>query len=176
MNRIRFVARVEDLSSPEVQDLVAEHLRGMHANSPACRVNALAIEGLQRPEITFWSVWEGESLCGCGALKALGPVSGEIKSMRTRAPYLRQGLGQFMLDEIIRTAEARGYERLYLETGTGPAFEPAHALYLKNGFEWCGAFGDYVATEFNVFMEKNLRHGSARVTTADHLSAHAEAQ
>lgn len=78
--------------------------------------------------------------------------------MRTSAPYLRQGLGQFLLDEIIRAAETRGLERLYLETGTGIAFEPAHALYLKNGFEWCGAFGDYVATDFNVFMEKRIRH------------------
>ena len=171
MNRMRFVARIEDLSSPEVQGLVAEHLRGMHANSPACHVNALAIEGLRRPDITFWSVWSGESLCGCGALKALGPASGEIKSMRTRAPHLRQGLGQFMLDEIIRTAETRGYERLYLETGTGFAFEPAHALYLKNGFTWCGAFGDYVDTDFNVFMEKNLRHGPARAAEQTHAAS-----
>lgn len=171
MNLVRFVARIEDLTSPEVQGLVAEHLRGMHDNSPACHVNALAIDGLRRPDVTFWSIWRGEFLCGCGALKALGPDSGEIKSMRTREPYLRQGLGQFMLDEIIRTAELRGYVRLYLETGTGSAFEPAHALYLKNGFEWCGAFADYVATDFNVFMEKVLVHKPARAAEQPHAAS-----
>ena len=152
------IARIDDLSSPEVQELVAEHLRGMHANSPPSHVNALALEGLRRPDVTFWSVWNDEALCGCSALKALSTTEGEIKSMRTRPAWLRQGLGQFMLDEIIRTARSRGYERLCLETGTGPAFEPAHALYQKNGFTWCGAFGDYEATHFNVFMEKKLRN------------------
>lgn len=159
MEPMHFICRIDDLSSPEVQALIAEHLRGMRASSPACHVNALAMEGLKRPEVTFWSVWEGESLCGCGALRELSPTSGEIKSMRTLPRYLRQGVGQAMLDEILRTAMARGYEHLYLETGTGVAFEAAHALYCKNGFTWCGPFGDYVATDFNVFMEKNLRSG-----------------
>jgi putative acetyltransferase len=63
---------------------------------------------------------------------------------------------QAVLDEILRTARSRGYPAVYLETGTGAAFDAAHALYLHNGFGWCGAFGDYQATEFNVFMVKRL--------------------
>lgn len=148
--------RIDDLSSCEVQQLVAEHLAGMHSSSPACQVNALALEGLRRPNITFWSAWRGGVLCGCGALKELDAASGEIKSMRTRAAFLRQGVGQAVLDEIVRAARDRGYQRLYLETGTGPAFEAAHALYLRNGFVWCGAFGTYEATDFNVFMVRSL--------------------
>jgi hypothetical protein len=35
MKGIQFVARIDDLSSPEVQALVAEHLQGMHSNSPS---------------------------------------------------------------------------------------------------------------------------------------------
>ncbi len=159
---MHFVLRVDDLCSVEVQELIREHLAGMHAHSPPGHVHALAIEGLRRPEITFWSVWSGESLCGCGALKQIDNAAGEIKSMRTRVAYLRQGLGQFMLEEIVRKAQARGYKRLYLETGTGPGFEAAHALYLKNGFHWCGAFGDYVANDFSVFMEKSLQPGVSR--------------
>lgn len=151
-----FHARIDDLESAEVQQLIAEHLQGMRGNSPPGHVNALALDSLARPEVTFWSVWENEALCGCGALKELDPASGEIKSMRTRPAYLRRGVGQFVLDQIARTAASRGYRHLYLETGTGPAFEAAHALYLKNGFGWCGAFGDYIATDFNVFMSKTL--------------------
>ena len=76
--------------------------------------------------------------------------------MRTRQAFLRRGVGQAILDEIVRTAGERGYTRLVLETGTGPAFEPAHALYRRNGFGWCSAFGAYTATDFNVFMAKAL--------------------
>lgn len=148
--------RLDDLSSPEVQALVAEHLAGMHSTSPPEHVHALAIDGLRTPQVSFWSAWQGQALCGCGALKALDTATGEVKSMRTRPAWLRQGVGQAVLDEIIRTARVRRYSRLYLETGTGPAFAAAHALYLRNGFEWCGPFGDYEANAFSVFMVRHL--------------------
>jgi putative acetyltransferase len=167
---VRFVTRVDDLSSPEVQGLIAEHLRGMHSNSPPGHVNALAIEALKRPDITFWSVWSDGVLCGCGALKELDPTSGEIKSMRTRQAFLRQGVGQFVLDEIVQTAQSRNYKNLYLETGTGPGFEAAHGLYLKNGFDWCGSFGDYTATDFNVFMTKNVNSRQQRAAQQTHAA------
>ena len=151
-----FIVRVDDLKSAEVQSLVADHLRGMHNNSPPGNVHALALDSLRQPGMTFWTVWEDQALCGCGALKEFDSAQGEIKSMRTREAYLRRGVGQFVLNEITRTALDRGYRRLYLETGTGPAFEPAHSLYGKNGFSRCAAFGDYIPTEFNVFMVKIL--------------------
>lgn len=151
------IARIDDLESAEVQSLVAEHLRGMHDASPPETVYALSTSGLKQPDVTFWSVWDGRDLLGCGALKELDANSGEVKSMRTRASFLRRGVGQFMLDVIVHAASARGYDQLLLETGTGEAFEAAHALYRKNGFEWCGPFGDYVVTDFNVFMVRKLK-------------------
>jgi putative acetyltransferase len=149
--------RIDDLTSTEVQDIVAEHLSGMHDNSPPGHVHALAIESLQSPLVTFWTAWSDNRLCGCGALKSLSASAGEVKSMRTRAAFLRKGVGQAILNEIILTSHQRGYTHLYLETGTGPAFDAAHSLYLRNGFEWCGVFGDYMATDFNVFMVKSLQ-------------------
>jgi putative acetyltransferase len=153
---MRVQIRVDDLSTIEVQELVAEHLTGMHSNSPPGHVNALAIESLRRPDITFWTARIDGRLCACGALKELDASAGEVKSMRTRPAYLRQGVGQEVLDEIVRTARARGYTHLYLETGTGQAFEAAHAFYRGNEFTACGAFGDYTASTFNVFMVKLL--------------------
>lgn len=153
----RIDVRIDDLSGAEVIALVHEHVGGMRDNSPPGHSFALAVEGLKHPDVTFWSAWRGAVLCGCGALKALGPDAGEVKSMRTRAAFLRQGVGQAVLDAIVRAAQARGYASLLLETGTGEPFEAAHELYLRNGFQWCGAFGDYEASPFNVFMEKKLR-------------------
>jgi putative acetyltransferase len=151
------IVRIDDLKSAEVQALIAEHLQGMHSSTPPGHVNALALASLMCPEITFWTVWDGTTLCGCGALKELSSTAGEIKSMRTRAVHLRKGVGQAVLTEIMSTAQRRAYQTLYLETGTGAAFEAAHALYEKNGFSWCGPFGDYVATDFNVFMSREMR-------------------
>ncbi len=148
--------RIDDLASPEVQTLVAEHLAGMKGHSPPGHVHALALEGLRHPDVTFLSAWVGSELCGCGALRELDPTSGEIKSMRTRPRFLRTGVGQAVLDEIVRVAVSRRYSRLLLETGTGPAFKAAHALYLRNGFSWCGAFSSYTEADFNVFMVKEL--------------------
>lgn len=148
--------RQDDLSCVEVQSLIAEHLSGMHSNSPPGHVHALAIESLRAQSVTFWTAWEDGVLCGCGALKELDSRTGEIKSMRTQAAFLRRGVGQAVLDEIVDAARQRGYSRLLLETGTGEAFGPAHALYRRNGFESSGSFGEYSATDFNVFMAKAL--------------------
>lgn len=153
---VTFEVRIDDLSSPDVLALVGEHLTGMRDASPPGHSYALAAEGLKGPCMTFWSAWRGDQLAGCGALKALGPDAGEIKSMRTRSVFLRRGVGRAVLEEIIRTARARGYVSLFLETGTGEAFAAAHGLYLHYGFTWCGPFGDYEATDFNVFMQKRL--------------------
>lgn len=149
--------RQDDLASTEVHALIAEHLAGMRSTSPPGHVHALAVESLRAPGVTFWTARLDGILCGCGALKELDRLTGEVKSMRTRPAFLRRGVGQAVLDEIVRTARQRGYSRLLLETGTGRPFEAAHALYLRNGFEWCGPFGDYTATEFNVFMARGIR-------------------
>lgn len=146
----------DDLSGDAVRALVAEHLSGMHAHSPPESVYALGIDALRRPDIAFWVARVDGALAGCGALKHLDERSGEVKSMRTRAAFLRRGVGQAVLDTLVAAARARGYRELLLETGTGAAFEPAHALYRRNGFEGCGRFGDYEATAFNVFMRKAL--------------------
>ena len=57
-----------------------------------------------------------------------------------------------MLEHIIATAKTRGYQRLSLETGSGPAFDAAHGLYLRYGFDYCPPFGDYKEDPFSRFM------------------------
>ena len=73
--------RVDDLAGPEIRALLEEHLRNMHELSPPESVHALDLAALRKPEITFWTVWSGGDLLGCGALKELDPSHGEVKSM-----------------------------------------------------------------------------------------------
>ena len=148
--------KVDDLSGPEVHELLQAHLRDMHLHSPPESVHALDLEALRRPEITFWTVWEGEELLGCGALKELDPAHAEIKSMRTANAHLRKGVAAHLLRYILAEARVRGYTRLSLETGSAEAFEPARRLYARFGFDYCGPFGDYVEDPYSVFMTREL--------------------
>ena len=148
--------KIDDLSEPEIAALLDEHLQDMAEVSPSESRHALSIDGLRQPEITFWSVWQGRELAGCGALKELNAGHGEIKSMRTAKAHLRKGVAAMMLEHIIMEAKQRGYRRLSLETGSMGFFEPARRLYSKFGFRICAPFASYVEDPNSVFMTKEL--------------------
>ena len=147
---------IDDLSGPAIHALLNEHLRNMYELSPPESVHALDLERLRRPDITFWSAWEGTLLLGCGALKELDCRHGEVKSMRTPAALRRRGAARAILAHIVEVARSRSYERLSLETGSAEAFEPAQRLYESFGFARCGPFGDYRDDPNSVFMTMRL--------------------
>jgi putative acetyltransferase len=138
-----------NFNDPRVKALLEYHLRGMHASSPPGHVFALDWTGLQKPEISFYTGWMDEALVVIGALRDLSDGTGEIKSMRVAEGCAGKGYGEAMLLHIIAEARKRKYSRLSLETGIGPPFEAAHALYRKHGFVEGEEFGGYVHTEFN---------------------------
>lgn len=138
-----------DLDHPAVVALLEHHVREAHRNSPPGSVFALDLSGLRAPDIRLWSVWDGETLLGLGAWKALDEGDAELKSMRTAPGYERKGVGKAMLAHLIADARAAGMTRVLLETGTNAAFAPARAMYEAAGFQPTGAFGDYDLTDFN---------------------------
>ena len=152
---------IDDLSRPQVHALLNEHLTNMYELSPPEQVFALDITKLRAPDITFWTVWEGDVLLGCGALKELSATHGEVKSMRTPQALRRRGAGRAVLAHIIVVARQRGYETLSLETGSHPAFLPAQRLYQTFGFAYCGPFGSYRADPNSVFMSLRLTASTA---------------
>ncbi|MCI0518600.1 MAG: GNAT family N-acetyltransferase [Woeseiaceae bacterium] len=146
----------DDLTGVEIAALLTQHLAAMARDSPPQCVHALDSSALRAPDITFWTAWNDTNLMGCGALKELDPDHGEIKSMRTADAFLGQGVGSAMLAHLIDVAVRRSYRRLSLETGSGPAFTPALALYEKFGFEYCGPFANYPDDPFTRFMTMEL--------------------
>ncbi|MET3698417.1 putative acetyltransferase [Bacillus oleivorans] len=148
--------KVDDLTGTEIAELLNEHLANMRMISPPESVHALDLEKLRRPEITFWSVWEGNQLVGCGALKELDRYHGEVKSMRTASAHLRKGIARQMLQHILEEAKRRGYQRVSLETGSMEAFEPARKLYVSFGFQYCEPFADYKEDPNSVFMTMEI--------------------
>ena len=152
-----FDIRRDDLQSEQVLELLALHLAAAHVNSPPGSVYALDVSGLLQPEVTVWSAWRSERLAGVGALKMLGAGHAEIKSMRTHPDFLRQGAAASLLEHTLEEARRRGVHRVRLETGSGPAYAPALALYQQRGFVNGERFGDYRATSFNQFLHLHLR-------------------
>lgn len=148
--------RAGQLDRPEVIALLREHLQGMAELSPPESIHALDIDGLKRPQISFWSAWDGDDMLGCGALKQLDAGHGEIKSMRTAQAHRRRGVAAAMLEHLLEEAARREYRRLSLETGSIDGFEPARRLYTRYGFDYCGPFADYRDDPNSVFMSKAL--------------------
>lgn len=145
-----------DLGDLRVLHLLHTHLTSARAETAAGSAHALDLAELQSPDISFWTIWDDETLLGVGALKRLSVDHGEVKSMHTAQSARRRGAGRAMLRHIIATARARGMVRLSLETGSWEYFRPAQALYRNHGFVECPPFADYLLDPNSVFMSLDL--------------------
>ena len=147
---------VDDPRAADVRDVLVRHLAFMHAQSPPEDVHALDVDGLLDPSVTFFSLRRDGELIALGALKRLDAGHAEVKSMHTVEAMRGKGIAAAMVRYLIGVARERGFARLSLETGTGPAFAPARALYAKAGFVACDRFGDYEDSPYSCFMTLDL--------------------
>ena len=128
----------------------------MHANSPPGTVYALDLSGLQQLTVSFFTVWDGDDLLGCGALKQLDPTTasssrcgpahgtfaaGRARSCSSTCCALRAH-GGIAACVSRQAADLRSSRRLRCI---------ASMVYVP-----AAPFGDYVATEFNQFFELAL--------------------
>lgn len=148
--------QIENPATADITALLNEHLADMARLSPPESVHALDLNGLTDDAITFWAIRSGRELLGCGALKDLGKKHGEIKSMRTATAHRRRGVAARLLAHIIEHARANQYDRVSLETGSQPGFEPARQMYRRFGFTVCEPFGDYHPDPHSTFMTLDL--------------------
>ena len=152
--------RLDDLSDPRIEAFMQEHLQDMYAVSPPECVHALDMDQLRQPDIALWSAWlpgaDGGMLVGTGALKRLDADHAELKSMRSAESLRGLGVGRAILEHILGQAVDLGYQRISLETGSQPFFEPAWQLYLRYGFADCAPFGSYRPDPHSRFMTRAL--------------------
>jgi putative acetyltransferase len=147
---------VDDLTGPQIARFLEEHVAEMLSISPPESKHALDLEALRAPDVTFWSVLDGGTVVGCGALKRLDAGHAEVKSMRTAAARKRSGIASLVLGHIIAEAGRMGFARLSLETGSADFFAPARKLYEKFGFTYCEPFADYRPDPLSVFLTRAL--------------------
>ncbi len=144
------------VSHASVVKMLEQHLEDIYATSPPESVHALDLSELKQDDIRFWTLWEADKLCGCGAIKRLSPEHGELKSMRVANYYRQRGIGERILHHLQADAAQNGMTRLSLETGSMGFFLPARRLYQKFGFVECAPFGRYQEDPNSVFMTKRL--------------------
>jgi len=144
------------LDDARVVSLLQKHEAINRDVSPPESCHVFTLDRLKGDDVIFLSAWDGEALLGVGALKYLDTEHGEVKSMHTSEAARRRGVAGALLDAISAAARATGRNRLSLETGSQPYFEPARALYARHGFVECPPFGDYRPDPLSIFMTREI--------------------
>lgn len=144
------------LDHPDVLALLRLHRDEALGSTPQDNAHALDADGLRGPEVRFFTAWDGETLLGMAALRAIEPGHVEVKSMRTAPGHLRRGIARTLLAHLLANAQATGATRVSLETGTHPMFDAANRLYERAGFADGPVFGGYPPSAHNRFMTRAL--------------------
>ena len=142
----------------EVNELLTKHFIELRAASPKGSAHVLDIPGLKVDSIKFWSLWENESLLGCGALKFLDKVHGEFKSIRVHDNFRNKGNGIKVINHLIEEAKRLNIKRLSIETGAGDFFIPARKLFNKCNFEPCEPFAHYKKDINSIYVTKLINN------------------
>jgi len=132
-----------NFNKPEVNKLLISHFIELSSVSPVDRGHVLDIPGLKNPSIKFWSLWENDQLIGCGALKFLDKIHGELKSIRVADSFRRKANGFKVINHLINEDKELNIKKISLETGTENFFGPARKLFHKCGFKPCEPFAQY---------------------------------
>ena len=143
---------------PEVNQLLKKHFIELRAASPEESTHVLDIAGLKVPTIKFWSLWENNSLLGCGALKFLDKEHGEFKSIRIHDNFRGQNFGIKLIQHLIIEARKHNLKRISIETGAGKFFEPARKLFKRCHFEPCKPFAHYKIDPNSLYYTKQIDH------------------
>src|SRR5207249_4229690 len=119
-------------------------------------IHALDADALVDPSVTLFSFRADGELLGVAALRRLDRRHAEVKSMHTVQAARGRGIGRALVDHLVAVARERGYRRLSLETGSGPAFAAARGLYASAGFAPCGPFAGYRPSANSAYMTLSL--------------------
>jgi GNAT superfamily N-acetyltransferase len=116
------------------------------------------IAKFQPPHGTILLAFADDVAVGTACMQRIGSATGEVKRMYVRPSNRGQGLGRALLERLIETARAAGYQSLRLDS---PDFmDAAHALYRSSGFADIKPYPESeIPDEYKgywVFMEKLL--------------------
>jgi GNAT superfamily N-acetyltransferase len=91
---------------------------------------------------------------GCGGLRQLDALSGEVKRMYVSPDSRGSGAADVVLDALERHALGRGWTHLRLETGDRQP--DAVGFYRRRGFERIPNFGAYADSDNSLCFEREI--------------------
>jgi len=151
----RLVIAQVDAASPDALDLMEaldDDLRGRY---PGIVVNGLRPGDAGRPRFIFAVARIDGRAVGCGAVRELDRLVGEIKRMFVRPEHRGRGIARRVLSALEAEAAGLGYTTLRLETGDRQP--EAIGLYESAGYRAIPPFGEYVGNPFSHCFERRLR-------------------
>ena len=90
------------------------------------------------------------------------PDSFELYGIAVDPEFQRMGIGSALVSEMNRRVAARRGKRVFLETGTDRAFEPARGFYEANGYAQETRFHkQFIPVEDGVVYRLNVEPGEA---------------
>ena len=147
---------------PQVLALIAELDAYLLSVYPPEENYLLDLSGLMHPSVTFLGAWMGETVVGCGAVRAMpaeaatdGKPYGEIKRMFVSPAQRGARLGPRILAALETVLHAQGVDRALMETGE--ELVAAARMYRANGYVERGAFGEYPDNGSSLFLEKRWK-------------------
>jgi len=153
------------LNEPVSRELITalnEELSAAYPEPGATHFN-LAPEEVSGSQGAFLVVCQAGVPVGCGAVRRVDQVTGELKRMYVAPAARGQGLGRRLIEALETEARSLGLRRLILETGIRQA--AAQALYRSRGFETIPHYGEYcLSAATSVCLGKDLIEGDEACT------------
>ena len=143
-----------DPRDPRLVAMVSELDKLMETMYPAESNHLTDPELLVYGANSFFVAEKGEELLGMGALVKFDGY-GEVKRIFVKSKVRGSGIATSILSRLEEEAISSGLRKMKLETGNKQP--DAIALFKREGFVICDAFGDYPKEDpYSVFMEKKL--------------------
>jgi putative acetyltransferase len=147
---------------PQVLALIAELDAYLGSIYPPEQNYLLDVDGLLQPSVTFLAAWQGDTVVGCGAVRAMPAEAatddspyGEIKRMFVSPAQRGARLGTRLLAALESALHAQGIDRALMETGE--ELVQAARMYRANGYVERGPFGEYPDNGSSLFLEKRWK-------------------
>jgi putative acetyltransferase len=135
--------------------LIAELDRELYERYPGQLVHGVDLnDERQLQNSVFVVAYHNAKPAGCGALRSIDRATGELKRMYVRPVFRKRGIARMILDSLEQQARKKGYERIWLETGTRQP--EAIELYTKYGYKPIPKYGAYKDNPDSLCYEKRI--------------------
>jgi len=125
------IRKYQPSDKKQVIELVSEILGNIFNGDPT-QFKLLKEFDVTKDYVLYLVTEIDKKVVGTMGLKKIDKESARLKRMYVNDAYRKRGLGQKMLDQIIKFAKENGYKRILLHTY--PIMENAKRFYKRNGF------------------------------------------